>query len=104
MTPVRGRVYWADLGAGEKPWLCVSNNARNKALDGFMAVRITTTDKKLDTESIVPLTGADPLVGFVLCDDMQQIYQDEIRRDGGALTMKTIMAVAHGLKVALALL
>ncbi len=41
--PVRGRIYMADLGHGQKPWLVVSNNQRNRALGNFLALRITTT-------------------------------------------------------------
>jgi mRNA interferase MazF len=33
------------IGKLRKPYLVVSNNARNRALDSFLAVPITTTDK-----------------------------------------------------------
>lgn len=103
MIPVRGRVYWADVGYGDKPFLCISNNSRNQQLDNILAVRITTSTKpELDT--VIALTSTDPLVGNVLCDDLVQIWRDEIRRDGGALSLPTMMRVGTGLKAALALL
>lgn len=104
MTPVRGRIYWADLGYGEKPWVCVSNNGRNAALDGFLAVRITTTEKHIQNTSIVPLGPTDPVVGYAMCDDLNQLFRDEIKRDGGAMSLRTMTAIGTGLRAALALL
>ncbi len=54
----------ADLGKGDKPFLVVSNNARNAKLDDCLAVRVTTSHTP-DLASIVELTAADPLVGRV---------------------------------------
>lgn len=99
---VRGRVYYADLGHGEKPWLIVSNNGRNAALESALAVRITTSAKP-ELASIIELSRADPLVGRVLCDDVNVIYPDEVKRDGGALSLPTMVRVAAGLRAAFAL-
>jgi mRNA interferase MazF len=103
LTPVRGRVYWADLGYGEKPWLCVSNNGRNNRLSSLLAVRITTSTAP-DLPTIVPLSPADPFVGRVLCDDLAQLFRDELRRDGGALSRQTLTRVDTGLRAALSLI
>lgn len=103
MIPVRGRVYWADIGYGEKPFLCVSNNTRNQKLDSMLAVRITTSTKP-ELATVIPLGASDPLVGNVLCDDVTPIWRNEIRRDGGALSLATVMQVGTGLKAALSLL
>ncbi len=102
MIPVRGRIYWADLGHGRKPWLCVSNNARNQRLGDALVVRITTTPKPV-LNSIVPLQAGDPLVGSVLCDDITPLYRDEIVADAGAVHLRTMVAVEAGLRSALAL-
>ena len=94
-----------DLGpeaGGDKPFLVVSNNARNSRLGSCLAVRITTS-KKPPLASIVELDARDPLVGRVLCDDITLIYRDELRRDVGALALSTMTAVAAGLRSALAL-
>lgn len=100
----RGNVYWADLGHGEKPWLVVSNNARNNALPSALVARITTTTKKPDIDSVVQLEHADlPLVGRVLCDEVETLYEDEVSRHGGALTPGTMMRVDRGLRAAFAL-
>ncbi|WP_081982488.1 type II toxin-antitoxin system PemK/MazF family toxin [Streptacidiphilus albus] len=104
ITPVRGVVYRADLGKGPKPFLVVSNNARNQKLDSCLAVRITTTQKP-EMTSIVPLGSADsPLVGCVLCDDIVELWRDEIKGTLGALSKETMVKVATGLRAALALL
>ncbi|MGW6862553.1 type II toxin-antitoxin system PemK/MazF family toxin [Streptomyces xanthophaeus] len=101
-VPVRGRVYRADLGHGLKPWLVVSNNARNRALDDVIVVRITTSAKP-ELPSIVELGKDDPLVGRVLCDDLGPLYRDEIRDDLGALSNQTMIKVATALQHVLAI-
>ena len=102
-NPTRGRVYIADIGYGEKPFLVVSNNGRNRALSDCVAVRITTSHKP-PLATIIELTPADlPLVGRVLCDDITPLYHDEIKRTVGALSLPTMMRVADGLRAAHAL-
>ncbi len=102
IIPVRGRVYMADVGSGRKPWLVVSNNARNRALSDCLAVRLTTSVKP-ELPSVVPLGHADPLTGRVLCDDIALLYREDLEEDRGALTPETMMKVAAGLRAALAL-
>ena len=102
IVPVRGRVYMADLGNGDKPFLVVSNNARNTKLEDCLGVRITTSSKP-DIASIVELSSADPLVGRVLCDDIAAIYRDELKRDVGALSVGTMNQVAAALRFALSI-
>ncbi|WP_445400534.1 type II toxin-antitoxin system PemK/MazF family toxin [Streptomyces sp. LE64] len=102
IVPVRGRVYRADLGAGLKPWLVVSNNARNRSLGDCVVVRITTSTKP-PLASIVELGTHDPLVGRVLCDDLGPMYRDEIKEDLGALSLQTMVRVGTALQHVLAL-
>jgi len=99
---VRGRVYYADLGHGDKPWLVVSNNRRNAQLDSALVVRVTTSVKP-PLPSIIELDASDPLVGRVLCDDVNVIYTDEAKRDAGALSQRTMVRVADGLRSVFAL-
>ena len=100
---VRGRIYYADLGHGEKPWLIVSNNGRNSRLDSALAVRITTSDNKPELASIVELDAREVIVGRVLCDDVTLFYPEDVKRDGGALSPQAMMRVAVGLRSALAI-
>jgi mRNA interferase MazF len=102
VTPVRGRVYWADLGYGRKPWLVVSNNRRNSRFEDCLVVRITTTAKPPDEPTVVRLSSEDQLAGWVLCDDVTSVYRDELT-DAGALTRATMEHVKDGLRAALAL-
>jgi mRNA interferase MazF len=101
----RGRVIWFELPEqGHKPGLVVSNNARNRNLRSALVVRITTSAKP-DIPSIVPLGPADePLVGKVLCDDIIEVYPEEVRRDGGAVSPATMRQVEDGLKHALGII
>jgi mRNA-degrading endonuclease toxin of MazEF toxin-antitoxin module len=101
----RGRIYGAVLSerVGEKYYLAVSNNPRNKVLPSFLAVRLTTTAKpRLDT--IVQLAQEDgPWCGSVLADDIIEIYRDEVTRELGALPLATMRRVDDALRAALAL-
>lgn len=99
--PVRGVVYRMDLGHGAKPWLVISNNHRNRALDTVLVARITTTSKPLPTR--IDLGRDDPLVGQVLCDDLEQVYNEDLRDRLGALSPATMAKVASGLRLALSL-
>lgn len=102
LVPVRGRVYLADAGAGRKPWVVVSNNRRNARLQDCLAARMTTSPKPR-VPSIVELTPADPQVGRVLCDDIVNLYRNELEEDRGALSRETMARVAAGLRAALSL-
>ncbi|MCL2466983.1 MAG: type II toxin-antitoxin system PemK/MazF family toxin [Micrococcales bacterium] len=102
MAYVRGQVFWADIGAGRKPYLVVSNNARNRNLGSALVVRVTTTPKP-QLASIVELDHADPLVGRVLCDDITVLYPDDHTEPAGALSVATMRRVDSALRVALAL-
>lgn len=107
LIPVRGRVYWIYLDTGEqeerKPFLVVSNNQRNANLGDCLAVRLTTSRKEPRTTHI-PLGPADlPLRGFVLCDEITHVFNDELLEDVGSLSHATMTLVAKGLKAALAL-
>ena len=104
---VRGRIYGAVLqgleGVGEKYFLVVSNNQRNKALDSVLAVRLTATATPA-LASIVEMASTDAFSGQVVCDDIVELWPDEIRRDLGAVTHETMRNVGDGLRAALTLL
>lgn len=106
IEPVRGRVYGAVVSEdlGEKLYLVVSNNRRNRALRDVLVVRLTTSAKPAMT-TIVDMTPADrPLVGRALCDDVDTLYKDEITREIGAVSPATMRRVDLGLAAALSLL
>jgi mRNA interferase MazF len=104
--PIRGQVYFVDLGqtVGSKPFVIVSNNARNRALDTVLGVRITTTNRNAHIETVVPL-GKDcgALAGWALCDDVEKLWADELDAPAGAVGVQTMAAINHGLRVALSL-
>jgi mRNA interferase MazF len=102
VTPARGQVYRCDLGYGAKPWLVVSNNARNRLLSDVIAIRLTTTMRELPTW--VKLSAADPLSGYANADCIEQLAKDELGDYLGALTPATMRTVNQALAVALALL
>ncbi len=101
---LRGRVYAAELEhvKAEKFYLVVSNNRRNQQLPQVLAVRLTTSPKP-EMSSIVELAYPEPFVGRVLCDDIEVLYPDEVRRDLGALSPRAMALVETGLRHALGL-
>lgn len=101
---VRGRVYGAKLAhfPTEKFYLVVSNNARNRQLDTVLAVRLTTTGKP-PMDSIVALGQSEAFSGSVLCDDIVELWDDEVTRDLGAISRGTMQQVNAGLAAALGL-
>lgn len=101
---LRGRVYAAKLSnlKSEKYFLVVSNNQRNAYLPQVLAIRLTTSPKP-NIPSIVELGNGETFNGRAVCDDIVELYEDEIIRDLGALSPKAMSAIANGLKAALAL-
>jgi mRNA interferase MazF len=99
---VRGRVYAARLSHldEDKYFVVVSNNRRNNQLQQVLAVRITTTAKP-SIPSIVELPTGEVVGGRAVCDDIVELYEDEVRRDLGALSPGTMAGIAEGLKAAL---
>lgn len=94
LIPLRGRVYLAPLAEDSpdnKFWLCVSNNERNRVLEEFVAVRLTTTRRDLPTW--VKLTPLDGFSGSVNCDDIGPILRSDVIRDAGVLSAPTMRRV-----------
>ncbi|MCG7610743.1 MazF family transcriptional regulator [Mycobacterium syngnathidarum] len=100
-SATRCQVYRVDLGHGPKPWVILSNNSRNRNLETVLAARITTTSRNAHLPTVVQLTVADPLVGYVLVDDIVQLYQDELTELLGALSAQTMHEVSQALRIAL---
>ncbi|MFT4011091.1 MAG: type II toxin-antitoxin system PemK/MazF family toxin [Nocardioidaceae bacterium] len=98
----RGQVVLANIPGPDEPklYVVVSNNRRNQKLPQVLAARLTTTPKP-PLPSVVPLEHPERFSGFVVCDDIVEIYQDEVIRLEGALGASTMSEVSHGLAAAL---
>jgi mRNA interferase MazF len=101
LTQARGQVYRCDVGFGLKPWLIVSNNARNRHTADVLAIGLTTTVRQLPTW--VPLSSGDPLTGYANADNIETLGKDELGDHLGALTPETMTRVNRALAIALAL-
>lgn len=100
---MRGQVYRVGLDEiGLKPYVIVSNNQRNRILGSVLAVRVTTTDKS-HVPTAVTLRSNDPVVGYVLADDIVQIFDDELESGTylGCLSPHTILDLNQALMQAL---
>lgn len=100
----RGVVYAATLAhvGGEKYYLVVSNNRRNANFPQVLAVRLTTTPKQ-PRPSVVELGRPEPFVGRAVCDDIETLWDDEVRRELGALSPAAMARIEDGLRAALGL-
>ena len=101
MTPLRGQVYRCDIGYGPKPWLVVSNNPRNRRTADVVAIRLTTTARRLPTW--VALSANDPFTGYASADNIETLGKDELGDYLGALSDATMRLVNDALALALAL-
>jgi mRNA interferase MazF len=100
---LRGRLYRAhltDIGE-DKFFLVVSNNQRNRAFRQVLAARLTTTPPREPRAAMVRLGDREVMAGWVSCDDIETVYEDEVRADLGALTASTMRRVEAGLRSAL---
>jgi mRNA interferase MazF len=102
---LRGRVYRGHLShiEDDKYFLVVSNNRRNRAFKQALAVRLTTTKPRDSRPAMVELGPDEVLAGWASCDDIETLYEDEIRADMGAVTAQTMRRVEAGLRAALGL-
>jgi mRNA interferase MazF len=102
---LRGRVYRAHLSHIEEGryFLVVSNNRRNRAFEQVLGVRLTTTKPRDSRPAMVELGSGEVMTGWASCDDIEAVYDDEVRADMGAVTAQTMRRVEAGLRAALGL-
>jgi mRNA interferase MazF len=102
---LRGRIYRVRLTHidEDKFFLVVSNNRRNRAFEQVLAARLTTTPPRGERPAMVPLGPGEIMTGWVSCDDIEAIYDDEVRADVGAIKASTMRRVEAGLRAAFAI-
>jgi mRNA interferase MazF len=49
---------------------------------------------------VVPLNAADPVSGYVLVDDIVQLYHDELAAPLGSLSPPTMREISAALRIA----
>jgi mRNA interferase MazF len=100
---LRGRIYRAHLShiGEDKYFLVVSNNRRNRAFEQVLAARLTTTPPRDERPAMVPLGPSEIMTGWVSCDDIEVLYDNEVRADLGAITAPAMRRVEAGLRAAL---
>ena len=98
---LRGQVVQVNLGLDEpKLFVIVSNNRRNQLLPSVLGVRLTTSQKPA-IPAIVELGHPEVFVGRAVCDDITEIYEDEVMAVRGGLTASGMEAIEDGLRAAL---
>jgi mRNA interferase MazF len=100
---LRGRIYRAHLThiGDDKFFLVVSNNRRNRAFEQVLAAPLMTTPPKAERPAMVPLGPEEVMTGWVSCDDIETIYDDEVRADVGGITAPAMRRIEAGLRAAL---
>jgi mRNA interferase MazF len=103
MDLLRGRIYRAGLShiGEDKYFLVVSNDRRNRAFEQVLAVRLTTTKPRDGRPAMVEIGPDEVMTGWASCDDIETVYDDEVRADLGAVTAQTMRRVEGGLRAAL---
>ncbi len=97
----RGQVIQADIGLDEpKLLVVVSNNRRNAAMQSVLAARLTTTAKP-HLPSVIELGHPEVFVGRIMCDDIIEVFKDEVLALRGGLTGLAVAALNDGLRAAL---
>ena len=87
---------------GEKAFLVVSNNTRNRNLDSVICARVSTSpDRPADLPSIVPIEDRGAVVDNVICDDLLTVRRNRLKRSVGALPPRVMAEVGKGLRSAL---
>lgn len=104
---VRGQIFLVDEPEDSNPpqhfYLVISNNGRNRALPNVLALMVTTTDKS-GIATAIELTPEDrPLTGWVVADNIYQLWDDELTRPRGYISRGTMRKIESALKVALSL-
>ena len=79
----------------------MSNDRRNRAFEQALAARLTTTPPRDERPAMVPLGRGEIMTGWVSRDDIEVLYDDEVRADLGAVTVPTMRRVEAGLRAAL---
>src|ERR1700734_3323401 len=99
---LRGRIYRAYLAhiGEDKFFLVVSNNRRNRAFEQVLAARLTTTPPRHERPAMVALGAEEVMIGWVSCDDIEVLYDDEVHADVGAVTAHAMRRVEAGLRAA----
>lgn len=103
MSLIRGQIVRVDIGLDEpKLFVVVSNNSRNRNLPSVLGARLTTSAKP-PLSSIVEIPAQEVVTGRVVCDDIVELWEDEVIATLGALSVRTMEGVNRGLAAALAL-
>lgn len=99
----RGELWAATLPgmSSEKYYVVVSNNRRNQKLGTALVTRITSSVHKPHVGSMVEIPDREPLMGRVLCDEIEWIYPEDARSKIGAFSPPTMRLIEVGLKAAL---
>ena len=99
---LRGQVIRSDILKLDEPklFVVVSNNVRNRHFDTVLAARLTTSPKN-PRPSVVELASDERFTGRVLCDDIWQIFDDEVIEVVGSLGRRSLSDLRNGPMAAL---
>lgn len=113
MTPLRGQVYFLDLGYGygKHPYVIVSENRRNRSAKGdYLAVELTTTPLSPDQgrlKEMVQILYSNPIVGTAKCGDIHILDDVDLESHRGPqpghIMPADMKAIDAGLRHALGL-
>jgi len=101
---VRGGVYYADYGAGDRTVLVVSWDAINYGMRSPIICQITKSERERNLPTFVAIPAGEAGLeydSYVLCHEILTLDVEDFRREVGMLSVPRLLEVEAALRRAL---
>jgi mRNA-degrading endonuclease toxin of MazEF toxin-antitoxin module len=101
---VRGGIYYADYGVGDRTVLVVSWNAINNGMRSPIICQVTRTERERNLPTFVAIPAGEAVLEHdsnVLCHEILTLDLDDFRSEVGMLPVPRLLEVETALRQAL---
>jgi mRNA-degrading endonuclease toxin of MazEF toxin-antitoxin module len=101
---VRGGIYYADYGAGDRTVLVVSWDAINHGMRSPIICQVTKTERERNLPTFVAIPAGEAGLeydSYVLCHELLTLDLEDFRREVGMLSVPRLIEVEVALRRAL---
>jgi mRNA-degrading endonuclease toxin of MazEF toxin-antitoxin module len=101
---VRGGIYDADYGAGDRTVLVVSWDAINHGMRSPIICQVTKTERERNLPTLVAIPAGEAGLeydSYVLCHELLTLDLEDFRREVGMLSLPRLLEVEVALRRAL---
>jgi mRNA-degrading endonuclease toxin of MazEF toxin-antitoxin module len=101
---VRGGIYYADYGAGDRTVLVVSWDAINHGMRSPIICQVTKTERERNLPTFVAIPAGEAGLeydSYVLCHELLTLDLEDFRREVGMLSVPRLLEVEVALRRAL---